>query len=258
MAIVTKGSGGSIRLTGTGGGISITSSGGGGGGGGGGIVTSGLIAHLDASNASSYPGSGTTIYDLTAQNADGTMGGSVSWVSDGQASYWNFPTGGYSIDDEIYSSVSQNYVDFTIVMQPDFSHGPTIAYHVGLIAPENSYPGASGNSLRLKGADGSGPWYWQNPGNGNDWMSSAGTVYNNGSSSNSDITFSSGWNILGGARTNTGGTFGSPWAYHIGSAAYNAGWMFKGKIAAVLLYDRALSGAEQLQNFTALRSRFGL
>ena len=35
MAIVTKGSGGSIKFTGTGGGISITSSGGGGGGGGG-------------------------------------------------------------------------------------------------------------------------------------------------------------------------------------------------------------------------------
>jgi hypothetical protein len=36
MAIVSKGSGGSIKFTGTGGGISITSSGGGGGGGGGG------------------------------------------------------------------------------------------------------------------------------------------------------------------------------------------------------------------------------
>jgi hypothetical protein len=42
MAIVTKGSGGSIKFSGTGGGISITSSGGGGGGGGGGFDPSSL------------------------------------------------------------------------------------------------------------------------------------------------------------------------------------------------------------------------
>jgi hypothetical protein len=247
MTIKARGTGGSIKLLGSGGLIKFGVPE---------IVTSGLIAHLDASNPTSYPGSGTTIYDLTAQNADGTMEGSVTWVSDGQASYWNFPTGGDSTSDQISSTVAQNYVDFTIVMKPDFSLGPTIAYHVGLLAPDTG-SGFSGNSLRFKGADGVGPWYWENPGNANDWMSSAGTIYNNGSSSSGNITFSSGWNILGGAKTNTGGLFGSPWPYYIGSAAYNR-WMLKGKVAVVLLYNRELSQAEQRQNFNALKGRFGL
>jgi hypothetical protein len=48
MAIVSKGSGGSIKFTGTGGGISITSSGGGGGGGGGGGPTDPSLTNLTA------------------------------------------------------------------------------------------------------------------------------------------------------------------------------------------------------------------
>lgn len=220
------------------------------------IVSSGLVAWLDASNPASYPGSGTTIYDLSGQSADGTMGGSVSWVSSGQASYWNFPTGGSSYSDQISSTAAQNYVDFTIVMQPDFSLGPSAGNHVGLLAPDTGSSN-SGNSLRFKGADGTGPWYWENPGNANDWMSSTGTIYKNGVSSGGNITFSSGWNILGGAKTNTGGLFGSPWSYYIGSAAYYD-WMFKGKVAVVLLYSSALTQQQQEQNFNALRGRFGL
>lgn len=40
-----------------------------------GIVTSGLIVHLDASNPSSYPGSGTTWTDLTGTGNNGTLTG---------------------------------------------------------------------------------------------------------------------------------------------------------------------------------------
>ena len=36
-------------------------------------VTSGLILNLDASNANSYPGSGTTWYDLSGNNKNGTL-----------------------------------------------------------------------------------------------------------------------------------------------------------------------------------------
>ncbi len=38
-----------------------------------GLVTSGLIVHLDASNTSSYPGSGTTWTDLTGNANNGTL-----------------------------------------------------------------------------------------------------------------------------------------------------------------------------------------
>jgi hypothetical protein len=38
-----------------------------------GLITSGLIVHLDASNSSSYPGSGTTWTDLTGTGNNGTL-----------------------------------------------------------------------------------------------------------------------------------------------------------------------------------------
>lgn len=37
------------------------------------VVTEGLIAYLDAANTKSYPGSGTTWYDLTKNENHGTI-----------------------------------------------------------------------------------------------------------------------------------------------------------------------------------------
>ena len=46
-------------------------------GGGGGIVTNNLVLHLDAGNSSSYSGSGTTWTDLSGQGNNGTINGST-------------------------------------------------------------------------------------------------------------------------------------------------------------------------------------
>lgn len=40
--------------------------------------------------------------------------------------------------------------------------------------------------------------------------------------------------------------------------AYPGGWQMAGSVAAVMVYNRALSAAESAQNFNALRSRFGI
>ena len=46
-----------------------------------GIVTSGLILNLDAGNASSYPGTGTTWTDLSGNNRNGTLINGVGYTS---------------------------------------------------------------------------------------------------------------------------------------------------------------------------------
>ena len=48
-----------------------------------GIITSDLFMHLDASNASSYPGSGTTWTDLTVNGNDATINGATYSATDG-------------------------------------------------------------------------------------------------------------------------------------------------------------------------------
>ena len=49
------------------------------GGGGGGVVTTGLQAYYDAGNASSYPGSGTTVYDLSGNSRTATLVGDIAY-----------------------------------------------------------------------------------------------------------------------------------------------------------------------------------
>ena len=57
-----------------------------------------------------------------------------------------------------------------------------------------------------------------------------------------------------GGNNNYGAPVGPP---SLVSAGLN-GRAFQGKIAFVLFYDKILTAAEQLQNYNALKSRFGL
>lgn len=220
------------------------------------IVTSGLSAILDAGFIPSYPRSGSTIYDLSGNGANGTLNGTVTWVNSGTTgaqSYFNFPTS--SLSNYISSSISQAYLDCTIVLMPDFSTNNDASL-AGLIA--TTTPAGNGDkSLRFAGVNGVGPWSMatRNPGDGNDWANpNATTYYVNGSASNVLV---SGWNIFGGYRTNTTG-FPSTFPYYLGSGGYSSNRGFQGKIAVALLYNRQLSASEQIQNYNALKGRYGL
>ena len=213
------------------------------------IVTNGLILVLDASDKNSYPGTGTAWNDLSGRNAHGTIVGSVAFVNRGAQSYMNFATANDS--NYISSAVSQNYLDLTIVFQPDFSRNQTntLAGLIGINTPASN----ADYSLRFGGVNGTGPWGANNPGNVNDWALAGTTFYVNGKVSN---TLVSGWNIFGGYRTNQS-PFPSSFSYYLGSSAYTARG-FQGLIAYVAMYNRQLSANEQLQNYNALKSRFNL
>jgi hypothetical protein len=222
------------------------------------IVTSGLSAILDAGFIPSYPRSGSTVYDLSGNGADGTLNGNVTWVSSGTTgsqSYFNFPSGATNTG-FISSSVNQAYFDCSIVLMPDFTYN-SVSNLVGIIG--TSTPAAnSDKSLRINGVNGTGPWTMtgRNPGDGNDWANpNATTYYVNGASGN---TLNAGWNVFGGYRTNTTG-FTSTFSYFLGSGSYSGdSRSFQGKMAVALLYNRQLSAAEQSQNYNALRGRFGI
>ena len=63
------------------------------------IVTDGLVLHLDAGNTASYPGSGTTWYDLSGNQKDAAIVGGITFeqfpkrlTSDGATGYINLGT----------------------------------------------------------------------------------------------------------------------------------------------------------------------
>lgn len=212
------------------------------------LVTSGLLVQLDASNSSSYSGSGSTWNDISGNSRNGTITGTIPYVSSGQASYFNFATA--SDSNYIANTTAISYVDFTAVIYPDFTRvgGANLA---GLIGTNTSGSNAD-KSLRFNAVNGTGPWGFQNGGDANDWAYPGTTFYVNNTASN---TLVSGWNIIGGYRTNQT-TYPLSSAWYIGSSAYGSR-SYQGRLAFLALYNRQLSAAEQTQNFSALRGRFG-
>jgi hypothetical protein len=218
------------------------------------IVTSGLILVLDAANIVSYPGAGSAIKDLTLR-ADGTINGTITFSSVGSSSYWNFAT--VSSANYISSTISQPYVDCTIIFQPDFTLSNNASL-VGLIAASNDTTNTD-KSMRFGTANGTGPWTIKSSGlNADDWGNTSTTYYVNGSPVINGASLNSGWNILGAYRTNQT-TFPASFAYFLGTEGYSGGIRdFQGRIAAVYLYNRQLTAAEHANNYNALKSRYGL
>jgi len=220
------------------------------------IATNGLILSLDASNTSSYPGSGTAIYDLSGKNAHATINGTVPFVGAGSSSYWNFATAAST--KYISSTLSQAYLDCTIVFYPDFTLNSNAAL-VGLIAASNDTTNTD-KSMRFKNANGTGPWQviGSTGINTDDWGYASTTYYVNGAAVADGASLNNGWNILGAYRTNQS-TFPSSFAYHLGTEGFSSAVRdFQGRIAMCLMYNRQLTAAEHAKNYNALRKRFGL
>ena len=218
------------------------------------IVTSGLILVLDAANIVSYPGAGSAIKDLTLR-ADGTINGTITFSSVGSSSYWNFAT--VSSANYISSTISQPYVDCTIIFQPDFTLSNNASL-VGLIAASNDTTNTD-KSMRFGTANGTGPWTIKSSGlNADDWGNASTTFYVNGVSVANGASLQTGWNILGAYRTNQT-TFSASFAYFLGTEGYSGGIRdFQGRIAAVYLYNRQLTAAEHANNYNALKGRYGI
>jgi hypothetical protein len=221
------------------------------------IVTSGLILYLDASDISSYAGSGNIWVDKKG-NANGTINGAVNYVANGNASYFNFPG---ADDAYIISSASQVYKDFTIVFQPDFSSfgfsgghslfskGPNTDVSMRFWTYNFADPAnTNGNAASVWGVPNS------NSNGITDWAGTNSLYLNGVNQTSTFFPLISGWNILGG-QNNTTSNWGS-FTYCLGAGYSNRA--FQGKIAFVLMYNKTLTSAEQLQNFNALKTRFGL
>jgi len=213
------------------------------------IVTNGLILYYDFSNPVSYSGSGVSVNDLSTSNNNGTVVndyGHISYVSSGSNSYfiWDSNAGGNggsnSFGSSIWTTSANTYLDFTMIIQPDFS--------MGGIGGIFGFP--NDKSLRVY----NNSWLLPNPGNGDDWASQPTTFYVNGQVSNQMVP---GWNIIGGTKNNTNLAFPNNNTLYIGTSSYDNRNM-QGKIALVLMYNRALTGQEQLQNYNFFKNRFGL
>ena len=241
------------------------------------IVTDGLVMCLDAANSKSYPGTGTTWYDLTRYSNNGTINsgefatengigylrnsGNTSnffyiSVSDSASLSAAFSTtsGGWTIEEVIWTN-SVNY--------PEADAGGVAsvpAYGVGATGFDWNH-GIGNTSFKFGQSSSSSGGYEDDttltvnsPYNSlNAWRVRT-MIWNRGSNANS--LYINGTFISSASTPNTAGTS----VYDGGGIDFGTlyGWKHYGRRASIKIYNRVLISSEVLQNFNAIKARLNL
>lgn len=205
------------------------------------VITSGLVLALDAANVRSYPGTGTSWFDLSGNGNTGTLTNGPTF---------NNNSGGNIVFDGVndfiqFSTVSVQTVCFWGRMDTDIpglgalvatsatGDGSLRTFPAGTFrtSPDlNDFHNGFVSSLMINGvsnlsADGVG-----------------GLVIPNGRTLAQDFYI---------------GTIGN--ARNISTISHTfLGRTFKGRVYAVYLYNRQLTNDELLQNYNAIKGRYGL
>lgn len=204
------------------------------------IVTSGLTCYIDAANSNSYPGTGTTWYDLSGNGNNFTFNSSPTW---------SLTTGGRMVTTAAgahfrNSSINLTSSNFTVIGASRYANGSgRIISALG----NNWLLGHWGNSVASYYSAG---WITNEAQGGSDtnWRIYAGTgviggtykLYINGVLNTTNTTGTAGPNgfSLGG---------------HLGSSEFS-----DGNVSFLLVYNRELTAAEILQNYQVFRNRLGV
>ena len=232
---------------------------------GGGIVTSGLVLNLDASNPSSYSGSGTTWTDLSGNGNNMTMVGTVPFAGSAQTKYFSYNgTPDYFQGVNTFTNIS-NEITISIVASITNMSQRTV--------PFSHLNGAFGYILEIGTIGG----LWTNTmrsyiaGTGGQSSDYRGTTALN---QNQIYLFTMTYNHNTGVTTFYANAT-SLSAYQAGSNAVAADWATApvSNVTGIypsypiysymneymiLVYNTALTSTDVTQNYNALQSRFGL
>jgi hypothetical protein len=234
------------------------------------IVTDGLVICLDAANPKSYPGTGTTWFDLTKNNYNFTLSNSSAFVSNGGngAQYMDLETygckylpGGVLTDVEwfpnatvcIFSEIKNADGDWkTLLRSAAGDHQVIISSTDGISL--GMYDNDAGGFLDTGFNMTTLPNY-NTQFNFMAWKFSNVTpyyqFYYNENLSSSQAT------LTAAASTWQRG-FASIGGYHNNSSVSTSFSQEFGKMSIFLYYNRQLTTAELQQNFAAYRGRYGL
>ena len=209
------------------------------------ITNSGLVFYLDAANSSSYPGTGTTWYDLSGRGNHATLGNGASWVNVGNRSYMSFDGIddflSFAYDNSLFTNEA-TVIGWMQVYYPLIGSGGF--FDIG--RQDNYYPYNQdgrvyfGTFTTGRVIDGE-----TNP-------------FNKGENHMVAVTIKPGTNnyklyqnaVVTNYKTNVNSfTVANDKGFSLGNK-------FKGKLFHVLLYNRSLTEAEITSTFNSLKSRY--
>ena len=206
------------------------------------IITSGLVLNLDASNNSSYPGSGTTWNDISGNNNNALLNGAIFYNVSG-VSYFTCGTNCISADITKSASMtfsawakSSNFLASTMLFNTGaYGVGPDLLFYQNTIY-WNIYDNTAS------------PFTFSPAANISNWHNY--TVVND-ATSNAKLYIDGVFKASAAYRSNTATT-----TLSIGGGGTNTNkWV--GEIANFQAYNRVLTASEVLQNFNSLKGGFG-
>jgi hypothetical protein len=205
------------------------------------IVTSGLVLALDAANPKSYPGSGTTWYDLSGNGNHGTLN-NVTFATSNKGVFITSGDSASYIDVPSPNLASSNYTVFTAARYNGGTRGRMVNGKAN-----NWLIGHWGNSTENYYAEG-----WVSPvtygTSDTNWriFHATGNI-----SGDSYISY-----VNGVASASGNGGSQGPNGFNIGKIGYSTTEASTGEVAFLYAYNRVLTAVELEQTYNALRTRF--
>lgn len=219
------------------------------------IVTSGLLVCLDAGNLRSYPGSGTSWYDLSGRGNTMTIYGSATTTTMGGATAFNLDTDGKYFAGTLAGTMPTTNATLEAWIYPGASEVTSGDRGTVILI-------SGGSSIYMS-------WNKDNRYLSNYWYSHSPEGYHesNGPSSRSAWThWCSVWNYsdgklyqwVNGVKTSVTTSGNASPGNNLNIGRESSGRQFSGGIAVIRVYNTALTDADVSTNFSALRSRFGV
>jgi len=213
------------------------------------IVTSGLVLALDAANRKSYPGSGTTWTDLSGRSNNGTLENTPSYSSsNGGSLLFNGTT------QRVVCGNASNLQITVGTISAWFNADNGNAGYNGIIAKQSAWGLFVASNVLVAYDWGNGAERSTGITVGNSSWNYAAMTFTEttGTPSNNAIVYLNGNPVLTTTITHQNNVV----QVMVGEA--NAGQYFGGNIAQTSIYNRVLSASEIIQNFNALRGRYGI
>ena len=193
--------------------------------------------HLDAANRKSYPGSGSTWYDLSGNGNNGSIGTNLSFSND----VFNLVNGtvnqGLSFNGSVTSATSCTLVFWikttdtqSLFWGRDLNNNNAGYYYVGAyrIGNKEYYDGTGSASIR----------YYQD-------LNEPTNIYDN--------LLDGEWHMVEFKDIDF-----STWDGKHAFSSYNTYAFSSGQCSMISMYSKSLSSTESLQNYNALKGRYGL
>lgn len=237
------------------------------------IVTPGLLLLLDPANPRSYPGSGTTYYDLSGNGINATLNGTATITTQGvylvnsvsnntqyvtvPVAPFEFGTSNFTISGWAQAFVGNLGTPSIFGSNNGGTLYPSSRYGIAIDQIDNnpgtvSYTAMSIDSGGITTPSAATPYNAYVAGM---WVYVAG-VYNRSASLLS--CFVNGVLVGTGTFPNATNSLGSNSRVGMGSWVAGSNIGLNGYLGPTLIYNRALSSNEVAQNFNAHRGRYGL